>query len=736
MIPLLQILLQSSIRATIVALVVGLLLAAARIRSSSLRHTAWLAVLCAMPMMPVLPYVVPAALPPVPVPSISSGMFDPPLYTESRTFRPDSVPLGAAVPARPRIVQPAAIGVIVSALYVAGLLALSCRLLAGWLALRKVVRTSTPISGQSAPVFESPHLATPVTVGVIDPKILLPCSWNQWPQEKLRAALAHELAHLQRRDTLTTFLAHLNRCVFWFHPLAWWLLGQLAFTAECACDDAAVRAIGDSRQYAALLLDMAEAMRRSGKRLSWPAPGVGGADLLTHRIDRILRGGADGLAVCQSRTLLTAASCALVILIVAACREKSAPQLKEDPALSRERAERKRSAEFTHAIHQMNSEQVAALEQQVHDHPTDLDARKKLMSFYQTAGRKLLGDEKTIEAFRAHKLWFIRNHPEDRYGLWANPLSDPTGYEAERKLWLRVAEQKGAPEQAVQNAAQFFAAANPQLAEKLYLRAHAASSLARLYASVLSGPASLSPYAKEVRRKLDQSNDPALLEWTGVWLQRNAGSDTAALARSYLERSIRMNPDSNQAHIALTMLKQREVGQAVPPVIPNSLDFRQARLAEAAYWRGESLDYYQHDRLAAKTSWELARNYAHDALQLAPKYRSDANYGTAIYKANMTLGMIAMRVDGDKTAAAKYLLEASKAPANDELNYLVDGFILKLPVALLRYGGAAEREAVIEFLERFGRILKRRDLDLLHAARQLRQGYMPIWYEVQAAQLK
>jgi hypothetical protein len=561
-----------------------------------------------------------------------------------------------------------------------------------------------------------------VTVGITHPKILLPCSWSEWPHEKLRAVLAHELAHLQRRDTLTTFVAHLNRCVFWFHPLAWWLLSKLALTAECACDDTAVLTIGDRRKYAGMLLDMAEAMRRSGRRLSWPAPGVGGADLLDRRIDRILRGGADGLAVCQSRTLLTAASCAVVIFIVAACREKSPPPLKEDPALARERAQLKRNAEFARAIRQMNSEQVAALERPVDDHPTDLDERKKLMSFYQTAGRKLLGDQKTIEAFRAHKLWFIRNHPEDNYASLANPLSDPAGYEEERKLWLRVAEQKDAPGQAVQNAAQFLAAADPQLAEKLYLRAHAeARSLARLYASVLTGPASLSPYAKAVRRKLDQSNDPALLEWTGWWLPRNS-----ALAKSYLERSIQLNPDSNQAHIAL------EVGQAVPPVFPNSL----GRLAEDAYMRGESLDYYQHDRLGAKTSWELARNHARNALQLAPKYRGDASYGTTIYKANMTLGMVAMRVDGDKKAAAKYLLAASQAPATEELNYLVSPLILKLPVVLLRYGGAAEREAVIEFLERFGRILKRRDLDLLHSAQQLRQGYMPLWYEVQAAQLK
>src|SRR5260370_26815849 len=113
MIPLLQILLQSSIRATLVALIVGVLLAAAKIRSSSLRHTAWLAVLCAMLMMPFLPYVIPALPAPVPIPSISSARFesspDPPPLTEAPII------VGRTVLPSAWIVQPAAIAVILVA---------------------------------------------------------------------------------------------------------------------------------------------------------------------------------------------------------------------------------------------------------------------------------------------------------------------------------------------------------------------------------------------------------------------------------------------------------------------------------------------------------------------------------------------------------------------------------------------------------------------------------------------
>src|SRR6185295_11827020 len=81
-------------------------------------------------------------------------------------------------------------------------------------------------------------------------------------------------------------------------------------------------------------------------------------------------------------------------------------------------------------------------------------------------------------------------------------------------------------------------------------------------------------------------------------------------------------------------------------------------LAERAYIRGEGLEH-SVGLAAAKEDWELARKYARDALRVAAAFVRDPNYGNAVYKANMTLGMVAMRVDGDVRAATKYLLAAS-----------------------------------------------------------------------------
>jgi hypothetical protein len=50
--------------------------------------------------------------------------------------------------------------------------------------------------------------------------------------------------------------------------------------------------------------------------------------------------------------------------------------------------------------------------------------------------------------------------------------------------------------------------------------------------------------------------------------------------------------------------------------------------------------------------------------------------------------------------------------------------------------GLDGREATIEYLDRLAKVIRRSDLPLAENAVQLRAGYMPIWYQYQAAQLK
>jgi beta-lactamase regulating signal transducer with metallopeptidase domain len=86
--------------------------------------------------------------------------------------------------------------------------------------------------------LESRLVLAPVTQ--LARNILLPVVWRRWSREKLRALLAHEVAHVQRRDLTVAFIPHLNCCLLWFHPLSCWLERTLAGTAEQAGDDIAL----------------------------------------------------------------------------------------------------------------------------------------------------------------------------------------------------------------------------------------------------------------------------------------------------------------------------------------------------------------------------------------------------------------------------------------------------------------------------------------------------------------
>jgi BlaR1 peptidase M56 len=749
----------ASIRIAFAAFAVGAVLLLARVRSSSLRHRAWLVVLCAMLLMPILLQIVPHIDIPIdytPSPALSSTIPTPvpgkapsaivpePIHPSAPNILPSNA---QSAPAR----QPAWPEIIFAA-YFTGFALLAARLLAGWLGARALMRASRRTTVRGAAVYECSHVATPLTVGALYPKILLPFDWNEWSPQKLAAVLAHESAHVARRDTAVSFLAHVNACIFWFHPLSWWLRRQLALSAEEECDAAAVRAIGERHTYAALLLEIAGRARRHGWAFTIQGVGVESAGLLGARIDRILR---DHSLFGASRVqqAVTAISCALAIFAGAACRENStsAMPLRADPKNSALLAQQKANQEFNRAASNMPAAETGSIEAHLRTNPEDMEARKKLMIFYQTSGRKVLGDETTAAGFWAQRLWCIEHHPENPCASLIEPLSDSAAYAKATKLWLAVARSNNAPPDALVAAATFFERADPELAAKIVNRAgfpatRRTQMLGGIYARVLADSDSQSLYTQNIRKELHDSNDASLLAATGFSLAMQARpnrAETRDLARSYLERALALDPNSTEARDGLTRVSVTESFSRINNELAETVgreaseaQYRKAAqlpaaqrlrllpyLAQGAYLAGDYLDYYEHDSARARNDWELARRYAKDALRFSPVSTGNPDNDERFYISHMVSGMVAMRVDGNITEARNELLAASTAKTSGNI---LNQFTIKLPVLLLRYGGAAERKAVIDYLERYGKVLHRRNLDLLLAARQLRQGIMPL----------
>jgi GWxTD domain-containing protein len=194
-------------------------------------------------------------------------------------------------------------------LYLAGAVAGLTRLAAGTVRTNALSRQARMVAGQ----LTSTRIATPFTVGLLRAKILLPSGWDRWPAARLAAVLEHERAHVRRRDPLVLWLALLNRALFWFHPLAWWLERRLAALAEEACD-AAVLARGCTPiDYSEHLLNIARLSRRPvmTHAVGMPMPG----SALPARIANILEGKVAGpssrTAVAGTAALATVAAAVL-----------------------------------------------------------------------------------------------------------------------------------------------------------------------------------------------------------------------------------------------------------------------------------------------------------------------------------------------------------------------------------------------------------------------------------------
>ena len=226
-------------------LTTALMLRVLRIRIAAAQHAVWAGVLIAMLALPLwIAWGPKATLPVLPAPSEPAVVMR-------------AAPVSLVDPATPLEISEAPAtkppvwswDAVWIGVYLLGAGALLLRLAIG------TIRASR---------LDSASCVAPVTVGLLRPRIILPDRCREWPVVQLDAVLTHERAHARRRDPLFQWLALLNRAVFWFHPLAWWLERRLSALAEEACDSAVLERGHDPREYSECLLDLARAVQRRG----------------------------------------------------------------------------------------------------------------------------------------------------------------------------------------------------------------------------------------------------------------------------------------------------------------------------------------------------------------------------------------------------------------------------------------------------------------------------------------
>ncbi len=139
-----------------------------------------------------------------------------------------------------------------------GELALSC------LRSSRVLKAKNRSASHALEIATSPMISGPVTVGLRRWVLLVPPGFLEGvAPDDLDALLAHEFAHMERRDFAKNILYGLLSIPASHHPLLWLTRAHLAESRELVCDAQAADALSGRESYARSLLRLASMLSES-----------------------------------------------------------------------------------------------------------------------------------------------------------------------------------------------------------------------------------------------------------------------------------------------------------------------------------------------------------------------------------------------------------------------------------------------------------------------------------------
>ena len=237
-----------------------------------------------------------------------------------------------------RLEKPLVWSEVLTAVWAAGMAMMSLWLVLSnlrfWLRLWKN-RTPYPVEACPYPVYLVERgLPSPCLFGVLRPAIYLtPASLTS--PESLRHVLAHEETHARHLDPLWCLLRGVCLAVYWFNPLVWW--AALASRADCelACDEGALRRLGEDARipYGRTLLSLIPVQKASPSSVLLSATTMTpGKRQLTDRITRIAENRSTVRAAFLAAALIAALACAVTFTGAASQKDGTAsrPMTEEE----------------------------------------------------------------------------------------------------------------------------------------------------------------------------------------------------------------------------------------------------------------------------------------------------------------------------------------------------------------------------------------------------------------------
>jgi beta-lactamase regulating signal transducer with metallopeptidase domain/HEAT repeat protein len=308
----------NAVKVTLLLALAGVAAGALRKGSSATRHAVWCAALAGTLLLPVLTLAVPewtlpvlparapvaavAPAPPAPAPLVAPSAprvrvhrhtvvtpspapapRAPATLSSPPSSAPSPPPSAPAPSAMPSHSAPGASSVpmLLLALWILGSCFVLTRVVLGQVALLRLAQRARPLHGAAwlslaeraaeeagldrpFELLECDRIGVPATFGIVRPLVLLPPTARDWPEDRRRAVLMHELAHAARYDCLTQLLAQIACALTWYHPLVWWAERRMRVERERACDDRVLECRMAATDYADHLIEVLREARRAG----------------------------------------------------------------------------------------------------------------------------------------------------------------------------------------------------------------------------------------------------------------------------------------------------------------------------------------------------------------------------------------------------------------------------------------------------------------------------------------
>jgi beta-lactamase regulating signal transducer with metallopeptidase domain len=227
---------------------------------------------------------------------------------------------------------------VLAVLWLAVAAALLVRAASSHLRAQAIVRRATAIDsvpwgdaaravagGRPLEVRASSELDSPAVTGLLWPTIVVPLRAVDWPEERCRMVLIHELAHVRCRDVLAQALADVACALHWCNPLVWICARRLRVEREIAADDAVLASGVRPSHYAEELLAVATSLAAPRAALA-----MAERTSLEARVRSILASGLARSPLAARGTIAVVAAGAL-LTTAAAC---TSPEVSAPPRMT------------------------------------------------------------------------------------------------------------------------------------------------------------------------------------------------------------------------------------------------------------------------------------------------------------------------------------------------------------------------------------------------------------------